>query len=401
MPTNSQYLETLCQIITGNLNIVARLSSDDLFQIAELAIQHGLASVLLWRLNQSKDFPTDVLSHPGIVEVVRENALRSMLLQKTFRELVNAFADLEGPIIWIKGAALSRTIYPKPELRPMVDLDVLVPYTQRYEALELARHLEFDFLQNDSLLYEFGEELMLTASHHFVLQSRRSVGSVVEIHYGLLGDNPTSAHLLSEEHLAWFFTQAEPVQFEGMTFLSLKPEAHLLFLCAHAMLQHGEIDFYAQRQFDLHLLISNAGLDWELITHMAEKIGWADAVNKMLFKTKELFGTTDIPDASVKQLAAARTPPHIIKHSEMLSGADVRWARFENYLRQLPLDMKMRFVTRAVFPGSEFMRRTYGGPQTKVIWPYYFVRWISLFKAVVSMLKDRMRYWLKLMSGKG
>ena len=46
--------------------------------------------------------------------------------EKCIDELLEAFAAFGIPIILLKGAALAHRIYPKPALRPMVDIDVLI-----------------------------------------------------------------------------------------------------------------------------------------------------------------------------------------------------------------------------------------------------------------------------------
>ena len=61
-------------------------------------------------------------------------------------QVQTALAEANIPAMWIKGSALAHTIYPKPSLRPMCDLDVLVPYDRREAAFEEVTQLGYHFL---------------------------------------------------------------------------------------------------------------------------------------------------------------------------------------------------------------------------------------------------------------
>lgn len=59
-------------------------------------------------------------------------------------ELLPAFQQAEIPLVALKGLALAADIYPSDELRPMRDIDVLVPRRRLAAAGELLRELGFD-----------------------------------------------------------------------------------------------------------------------------------------------------------------------------------------------------------------------------------------------------------------
>ena len=62
----------------------------------------------------------------------------------------------------------------------------------------------------------------------------------------------------------------------------LRPEANLLYLCAHTALQHGLSQFVLTRYLDLHLLITQSKMDWDLVIEKAAALEWAYAVEKVL-----------------------------------------------------------------------------------------------------------------------
>ena len=65
--------------------------------------------------------------------------------EKCVDQLLAAFATVGIPIIFLKGAALAHRIYPSPELRPMVDIDVLIDPADTERAVAITRGLGYSF----------------------------------------------------------------------------------------------------------------------------------------------------------------------------------------------------------------------------------------------------------------
>jgi hypothetical protein len=67
--------------------------------------------------------------------------------------LLTAFAAAGITMILLKGAALAHRIYPSPELRPMVDIDILIDPAQAKAAVEVASELGYTFESRHSSKY--------------------------------------------------------------------------------------------------------------------------------------------------------------------------------------------------------------------------------------------------------
>lgn len=65
--------------------------------------------------------------------------------EKCVDQLLTAFAAADIPVILLKGAALAHLIYPAPELRPMVDIDVLIHPADSDRAARTVRGLGYAF----------------------------------------------------------------------------------------------------------------------------------------------------------------------------------------------------------------------------------------------------------------
>ncbi len=106
----------------------------------EMAYRHRLRPMLHWRFEQ---VPQRLELPKEIVEDLATdfaNATRYGLLVQ--RELLRAHRILEAaaiPHMFLKGAFLAFFCYPNPALRPLRDLDILVPETMAVQALEILR----------------------------------------------------------------------------------------------------------------------------------------------------------------------------------------------------------------------------------------------------------------------
>src|SRR3990172_208262 len=104
----------------------------------------GAAALLYWRLSQSGEIKS-------LPESLR-NSLRAMYFsirmnnQEILKELeiLTRLFDQAGiPVVALKGVCFALTIYPDIGLRPMADLDLLVPASKISEAVRLTKSLGY------------------------------------------------------------------------------------------------------------------------------------------------------------------------------------------------------------------------------------------------------------------
>ncbi len=98
----------------------------------------------------------------------------------------------------------------------------------------------------------------------------------------------------------WFWTQIEPcswelkgiqngneiIKNEGM--YRFTPSAQLIYLCAHAMLQHGLGNTQLIWLFDIHRRVVHQKhqIDWNLVVNQAKVFEWEYAVYSALTQTQ-------------------------------------------------------------------------------------------------------------------
>jgi hypothetical protein len=310
-----------------------------------------------------------------LIEAAHHTAMAYVLLEKTQYAVNDALRSAHIPALWLKGAVLARTVYSEPTLRPMSDLDVLVPYAQREQALEVVRHLGYDFYTMNSLKpRSSGDEMLQRLSHHYHLKGGIANNVILEIHFRLLAHND---ELLSLEGLQWFWGQKQNLRLGGGSeFDGLRPEAHLLYLCAHAMLQHGEANLHLLRLFDLHQIITQRDLNWALVVEQAVIFGWTYAVERAL-RLSMAFFATPVPDEVLAQLVKERPVDEDISRVKRYAGAGNRWERVCAKLGDLSLREKAAYIFLIICPAPAYMRQRYHIKTGWPTWPYYFYRWFD------------------------
>jgi hypothetical protein len=342
-------------------------------EVIGAAFQHGLAPMLLWVTKQdAPDIVTEPLWSP-VIATTHSMAIRYVTLDAARKQVSLALEEAQIPALWLKGIALAHTVYPQPVLRPMSDLDVLVPYEQRENALRIVEGLGYHFYEMTGQLVGPEKILHLNLTHHYHLKGGINDSVVLELHFRLLG---TNNKLLPLDKLLWFWSQTAVLQ-NSSQFTIPQAEAHLLYLCAHAILQHGEEDTLLRQYFDLHQLITHTTMNWEKVIAQAGMLGWGYAVERALTIVVRYF-STPIPEAVFAELQRSH-PKHdaAAVRAERIRGRGSRWELTLLRLQELSFADRMEMVFRFLLPPKAYMRRRYGLRPNQLVWPLYLYRWFD------------------------
>ena len=383
-------LHALAALVSGRLPPQS-VSEDQWPEIIPLARRHGLGPMLLWVIQQSG---IDSHDHPlwePLESAARAATINYALLKNTHRRVTAALAAEGIPALWLKGIALAPSVYPLPRLRPMVDLDVLVPYTQREAALAIAVSLGFHPPQGHYWLQVIAppEDLQ----HHYHLMGGVDSAICLELHYRLVGLEREA--LLTGEQLTWFWNQTQELSHDGTRFTCLKPEAHLIYLCAHAILRHGEGDLHLLRYFDLHLLVIQANPDWHVVVEQALELRWSYAVERALSLVAQFFDTP-LPEFVFSQLRERRPDDEDISRATRLQSDNFRQEKRKLLLAQMPLTVRVGVLFRRIFPPKNYMRHFYAVIPGRSLFPYYAYHWFDagrkVFRSLLSAFTRSLRW---------
>ena len=265
----------------------------------------------------------------------------------------------------------------------MGDLDVLVPFNQRRMALTTAESLGFHLPNEPGML---NIDIPVDLQHHYVLSRHVANKICIELHYRLLGSD--GIELLPWEQLDWFWENMYIWNGKGTKITLLKPEAHLLYLCAHALIQHGEANTSLFRYFDLHLLITKTALDWQIVVDKALELKWSYAIERALTLAIQFF-KTPVPEWVQEQLRTRRATDENTFHVTRLQSKGNRMEQELSFLARLPFAARLRVIFKLLFPPKNFMQKRYSIPPGQPVLPYYFYRWFDVGREVVWSVRNR------------
>ena len=285
------------------------------------------------------------------------------------------------PLSFSKVPPLATTIYPNIALRPFVDLDLLLPEKSFARAVRSLKALGYDESSTD-----VAKSLNALVGHHvLLLRTNRGATTMVELHWSLIGGR----HDRRTPPLDWFWKQSEPFACPDVpvsfprSFLTLNPTAHLLYLCAHLMLQHGEADYLLRWFYDIHLLIEKerSRIDWNEVAVQARQFRWSVVVSNALTAVQERF-QTHIPMELLEGLSSPGpdpTPQLEIRRAEV--------PRTRATSVSSPV-VRLRFLLVSIFPSPAYLRSRYR-PRPTWLWPLFYVYrwWTYVREPVVSLRK--------------
>lgn len=375
----------LAHFISGQTQTIDwdSLSSDQQKSLIALSRQEGLGPLLYWRLSnagQLSSLPADI-----------RDDLRAMYV-RTWMQNRQMFTELEGiaaafeqagiPVVLLKGACFALTLYEDIGLRPMGDLDILVPKEKFSRALQVVQAQGYE-----NLLPDAAPGLRELLNHEVFLQ-KQGMSFALEVHHSLVADK-TYAYAVPVD---WFWQHVEPfitraqgeMRFNALQMLS--PEAQLLYAASHAMLQHGGQKSPLRWFYDIDQLIRHyqVRLDWDLLIHQARAFEWGSALAAALDKTCRYFDTplpegiysktTALTDRhqDLVNLKQTRPPTHILLEYQKLKSLD--WQG------------RFRLVLGLAFPTPAYMRWRYGLRNNWLLPAWYLFRWLGILKDAILTL---------------
>jgi hypothetical protein len=229
--------------------------------------------------------------------------VRQATLAQSAVELIDACAEIGVELTLLKGISVSDQLWPAPHLRPMSDIDVLLPVQLLPEverALTAAGggHERMDFPVRPGL-------------HHDAPLRHRGRGTVVELHKALFPENsPFSVGRLfaPQEVLA----RTEASSFQGRAVRRLPPALQLPYIAAAWFNDLTELKVdpsFLPSVFDAAFLLRHHGatLDWDALRGwLAEDDGMARGCLYALLSYLPRFGITPAPEGFMAWLAGSQ-----------------------------------------------------------------------------------------------
>lgn len=262
-----------------------------------------------------------------------------------------ALGEVGAPVLLLKGAALTETLYAALGPRHIGDIDLLVPREVVPACRAVLLRLgyapqEAEVRPGTHLAYRYEECFTPPANAE----------TAVELHWHLL-DVPWYAQRVPVD---WFWGHSAARSFAGQPFQALDDVANLVYLPAHLALHHAFAGLHAR--FDLALLIAQGQprLDWDRVIAAARAFELVSALRGSLERLGQDWPSLPLeePRRLLADVAPSRNDARLYRllttqsHSTPLS--------VYTTLVALPgPGARVRYLRDNVFPQPAYMRARY------------------------------------------
>jgi len=292
---------------------------------------HSLTGLVFHHLHRLEQWS---LVPPGAKEQLKAaylaNIARNLYFQEELRKALEGLHRLEIPVILLKGAALVKTVYGDIGLRPMADLDLLVPEEWLHDAQAVVRGLGY-------LPVGSPAEQDDTEKNHRHMPGLMGVGKPVlfEIHRHVVRRD-SGLHF----DISGFWSRAQEISVADKKVLVLAPEDLLIHLSLNFFLDRRFRSLMALRQLcDIAETIRyyQDSIRWQLFTDKVREYGQAGPVGSTLHLAQELL------DVRVPCEAALKLWPQGFDATQM-----------KRFLRRRVLDTQEWVARSLATPGSNY-----------------------------------------------
>lgn len=286
----------LLGLLRGRRGLAEILTASQWGAMLDLSTLHGVGPLLHRRLHADgllTRVPQDVVGR--LERERRDTAIFTLRSCGQMRRIATTFATAGIPVMPLKGLHLAECVYRDVSLRPMSDVDILVPPELVGRAVEELRRLGY------------GADENLGASAERLLDEKCNVGLVhrtsgllVELHWSL--DEPPARRA---EAVREIWRSARRERIGDADVLAMPAEFLLLHVCAHLACNHG-FGFGLRALCDVaELAQPEVALDWEAVVSAARRHGWVRPAAACLRLARDHLDAA-VPEEVLSRLGADR-----------------------------------------------------------------------------------------------
>ena len=271
-------------------------------EVATLARLHGVAPLLHERLRATGRLPELPAETREILGAARRlTAFENLRHYAELRRIAKALNGRGIPLIALKGLHLAELVYVEPSLRPMSDMDILVPRERVAEVIAAMQMLGY------------GSEGDLSGAVRQMLDSKCNLGFAhrrhdvyVEVHWTL--SEPDSAYAAPLDQI-WARSQA--ANLGGAEARVMSPEFLLVYVCAHLACNHA-FSLNLRALCDISAIVDRyAAIDWDAVIRIGSAHGWRRGVAATLQLAQAQLAVP-VPEWVLEALGADRIEPTLL-----------------------------------------------------------------------------------------
>lgn len=349
----------LAAAVGGDSNAGAQLARLDLEAVCRAAHHHGVLPLLADRIRGWPALPESFTSR------FRNDASRHLATdlgrEAELRGCLTAVDRAGIPALVIKGAHLAYRYYSRPDLRPRVDSDLLVPPEARHDI--------------DRLLVAAGYERrpkmageLVTSQALYVKRHGDAVLHAVDVHWRVANPQVFAGVLTFDE----LNRDAVTVPALGPAARGLSPVHAMLLACVHRVAHHYDTDCLIWL-YDIHLIAPelDAG-DWRRFMALAVDRSVVTVCRQSLASAREAFGTSwpALIEAEWTACEPSRSEPTVAYLAGNRRRAGHLWIDLQSLSSWAS---RWQLIKEQVFPPVQYMRDVYA-PASEAPLPVLYTR---------------------------
>ena len=255
----------------------------------------------------------------------KKNWYKNQILFGELRLILNLLQKEGSDILMLKGAALLLNTYPTYGLRPMADLDVLVPSNQISKALKILKISGWkSTLQTSYILSEpsFFSRRKVDSEYFKVRAStgfRNSARKEFDLHNHAF--IPSASSLYLDEV---FWKRAVEIKLSGdLSVKVLSPTDALLHSLTHGLRRGNVVNL--RWVADAHYILQRHTVDWDLLLDNAKRLQVTPFVKYGLIYLKELLDV-NIASQALERISKTTLTASELEHFESENRANSKFA---------------------------------------------------------------------------
>jgi len=353
-------------------------------EVLASASRHDVAPLLyrsITNIVKDHDIPQEVMVRLRIA--YRDNLARNMYLYAELRRILEVLHNNDVQVIFLKGAALAKTVYGDIGLRPMSDVDILVRRENLSNAVELLFQMGYS-LCNDQEAQNRNinvKELINAYSRHVPALSHLQGIQKLDIHW-TIPDSPCT--------IAGLWERAKTIKIDKTDVLVLSLEDLLLHLSLHTSVHHKFHDHGLKQLYDIAITMNryHNEIDWDQLRLRAYEWRTEKYLYLTLRLSREILGA-NVPERILSALKPKAFNEKILMEAQrrilfQKAGKSDQKSSFEGipHLDKFHPDNNLlkrtSFIFKRIFIPPKELASLYSLPtSSRYIYFYYFLRLIS------------------------
>jgi len=340
--------------------------------------QQGVAGLVLEELaSKQETIPEEVVAQLRHAAMLIGASNVHLLFES--RRIREAFDAAGVPLLLLKGAALQLTLYRRPDLRPMSDIDLLVRPREAALAEEILRGIGCkpgrDLVREDFF-----------PACHYEREYLTGPVSAARIDLHARPFRPLRIARFMPDEAIWEHVQT--VHVDGTPALVPSAEMMFLHLAAHAAFHGGSRLVWLH---DVRRLVDqyHACMDWSLVADLAQRWGLALPVLRTVHRATAVFGPI-CPSELSNRLETARTNWRdrlCLWHAPRDATSPVLHV-LVNLATTPGIRFRKQYLSALLFPSQTHLREVY--PYRHVGWPVCAHAWRALRGVIRPLTVFRM-----------